>query len=140
MSEDAESKPRPRLPERDAEILAAGSKLKFVLNEQGELEIRGNRLGLRALAAGLDSEYYVTDWSPDGGSVYVASSGARQTTVKVLKVNVVTGKMEPWRTFGSATNTGIQSVAAPHLSADGDAYAYVYDRDLSEAYVVTGLK
>jgi Tol biopolymer transport system component len=95
--------------------------------------------GIR-LIPGLDSEYYVTDWSPDGGSVYVASTGARQTTVKVLKVNVVTAKMEPWRTFGSATNTGIQGVGAPHLSADGAAYAYVYDRDLSEAYVVTGLK
>jgi len=42
------------------------------------------------------------------------------------------------RTFGSATGTGIQAVGAPHLSADGAAY--VYDRDLSEAYVVTGLK
>jgi hypothetical protein len=72
--------------------------------------------------------------------VYVASSGARQTTVKVLKVNVVTGKMEPWKTFGAATGTGIQAVGAPQLSADGAAYAYVYDRDLSEGYVVTGLK
>jgi len=51
MSEEEESKPRPRLPEKDAEILAAGSKLKFVLNEKGELIISGNRLGLRALAA-----------------------------------------------------------------------------------------
>jgi hypothetical protein len=95
--------------------------------------------GIR-LIPGLDSEYYVTSWSPDGGSVYVASSGARQATVKVLKVNVVTGKMEPWKTFGAATGTGIQAVGAPHFSADGAAYAYVYDRDLSEAYVVTGLK
>ena len=50
MPEEA-GKPRPCLPERDSEILATGSKLKFVLNEKGELTILGNRLGLRALAA-----------------------------------------------------------------------------------------
>ena len=81
MSEDAESKPRPRLPERDVEILATGSKLKFVLNEKGELEILGNRLGLRALAAicsGLseateDDHYHLDEdfWGTEPGSIPV---------------------------------------------------------------------
>ena len=76
-----ESKPRPRLPERDAEILAPGSKLKFVLNEKGELKISGNRLGLRALAAicsGLseaaEGEHYHLDehfWGTEPGSIPV---------------------------------------------------------------------
>jgi hypothetical protein len=79
MSEEAEGKPRPRLPERDAEILAAGSKLKFVLNDKGELMILGNRLGLRALAAicsGLseateDNHYHLDEdfWGTELGSI-----------------------------------------------------------------------
>lgn len=79
MSEEEETKPRPRLPERSAEILAAGSKLKFILNEKGELIISGNRLGLRALAAicsGLseateDDHYHLDEhfWGTEPGSI-----------------------------------------------------------------------
>jgi WD40 repeat protein len=94
--------------------------------------------GLRPIP-GLDSSYYVTGWSPDGTSIYVASRKTRSTTAKVFKVNAANGKMEPWRTFGSAS-AGVESVGAPHFSADGSAYAYVYERILSEAFVVTGLK
>jgi len=55
-------------------------------------------------------------------------------------VNIQTGKMEPWKTYGEETGAGVSSVAAPHLSSDGNAYAYLYVRTLSEAYVVTGLE
>ena len=88
----------------------------------------------------MDSSYYVTDWSPDGESVYAASSKTDQRTAKLYRVNVATGKMELWRTFGAEAGAGITEVGAPHFSADGTAYAYVYVRILSEAYVVTGLK
>jgi eukaryotic-like serine/threonine-protein kinase len=94
--------------------------------------------GIRPLP-GLDSSYYVTDWSPDGISVYVASRKARKTTANLYKVNTMNGKTELWRTFG-AISAGVESVGAPHFSADGNAYAYVYQRVLSEAFVVTGLK
>ena len=43
------------------------------------------------------------------------------------------------QTFG-AISAGLESVGAPHFSADGNGYAYVYQRVLPEAYVVTGLK
>jgi hypothetical protein len=76
-----ESGPRRRLAEKDSEILVAGSKLKFALNEQGELEILGNRLGLKALAAicsGLaDSaegdHYHLNEnfWGTESGSIPV---------------------------------------------------------------------
>jgi len=49
-------------------------------------------------------------------------------------------EMEPWKTFGAETGAGVSSVVAPHLSSDGTAYAYLYVRVLSEAYVVTGLR
>ena len=46
--------PQERLPERKDEILAPGARLKITLKEQSgmrEVEIGGNRKGLRALAA-----------------------------------------------------------------------------------------
>jgi Tol biopolymer transport system component len=88
---------------------------------------------------GLDSIYFVAGFSPDGGSVYVASSRPEKTA-KVYQVNVETGKMELWKTFGGEGGAGVNQTGAPRFSADGSAYAYVYVRVLSEAYVVTGLK
>ena len=89
---------------------------------------------------GLESNYGIIGWTPDGQSVYVASNRGQAKTVQVLRVNIQTGKMEPWRTFGEETGAGVASVVVPHLSSDGTAYAYLYVRILSEAYVVTGLK
>jgi Tol biopolymer transport system component len=94
--------------------------------------------GLR-LIPGLGSRFYVANWSPDGKSVYVASSRAEQIA-KVYKVDIVTGKMEPWKSFGAGAGAGITETGAPHFSSDGAAYAYVYGQTLSNAYVVTGLK
>jgi len=91
------------------------------------------------LIPGLDSQYHVTGWSPDGQYVYAASSRSEKI-VKVYRVNVQTGKMELWRTFGAEAGAGVSEVGAPQFSSDGTAYAYVYTRTLSEAYVVTGLK
>ena len=94
--------------------------------------------GIR-LIPGLDSKYNVTGWAPDGKSVYVQSSRPEQIA-KVSKVDVTTGKMEPWRTFGAGVGAGVSETGAPIFSADGTAYAYVYSQNLSNAYVVTGLK
>ncbi len=94
--------------------------------------------GLR-LIPGLGSKYHVSGWAPDGKSVYVQSSRPEQLA-KVFKVDVTTGKVEPWRTFGAGVGAGVSETGAPISSADGNAYAYVYTQSLSNAYVVTGLK
>jgi Tol biopolymer transport system component len=88
----------------------------------------------------LDSKYAVTGWTPDGASVYVVSNHLRDRTAKVYRVNVGSGKMELWKTFGEGMTVKVTGVGGPHLSSDGSAYAYVYGQALSQAYVVKGLK
>jgi eukaryotic-like serine/threonine-protein kinase len=95
--------------------------------------------GLRAIP-GIDSKYYVSDWSPDGTSLYVLSNQRREGAAKAFRVNVTTGKMEPWKNFGENLPAGVASVGGPRFSSDGSAYAYVYSQVLSQAYVVKGLK
>ena len=95
--------------------------------------------GLRPIP-GLDYSYSVIGWTPDGAAVYVISSQLREKTAKVYRVNVATGKMEFWKTFGEANPAGITSVGHPRLSSDGTAYAYGYIQALCEAYVLKGLK
>ena len=89
---------------------------------------------------GLEANYGVIGWTPDGQSVYVVPTRGAAKALKVSRVNVQTGKMEPWKTFGEEAGAGVSSLGRLHLSSDGTAYAYIYVRVLSEAYVVTGLK
>jgi len=89
---------------------------------------------------GLDSNYRVIGWSPDGGSVYVVSKRQREKTGTVYRTDAVTGKMEPWKTFGESLPAGAVSFSGSYFSGDGGAYAYVYNQTLSQVYVVKGMK
>ena len=92
---------------------------------------------------GVEANDSVIAWAPDGETVYVVPNrrgAVALRSVKVFRVNIRTGKKEPWKTFGEETGAGVTSVGFPRLSSDGTAYAYVYTRILSEAYVVKGLR
>jgi WD40 repeat protein len=89
---------------------------------------------------GLESGYGVVGWAPDGESIYVVPNRGGAKVAKVSRVNVQTGKMEPWKTIGEEAGAGVSSVGRLQFSSDGNAYAYIYVRVLSEAYVVTGLR
>jgi eukaryotic-like serine/threonine-protein kinase len=89
---------------------------------------------------GLESKYTVIGWTPDGESVYAVENRRGVKTVMIFRVNIHSGKMEPWKTFGAQSGADNALVGAPHLSSDGTSYAYIYNRVLSEAYVVTGLR
>lgn len=74
------------------------------------------------------------------GSVYASSSRGSERTAKVYQVNIANGKMDLWRDFGARVAVGVGEIGGPYLASGSNAYAYVYARTLSQAYVVTGLK
>jgi serine/threonine protein kinase/Tol biopolymer transport system component len=88
---------------------------------------------------GLESKWVVTGWSPDGTSLYVVASHKQERAASLYRVDVATGKMEPWKSFGTELGAG-GTAGSPHFSSDGSAYAYLYFQDLTVAYVVRGLK
>jgi eukaryotic-like serine/threonine-protein kinase len=132
---------KPVTPEGIAGVnLSPDGKSTTVLGPDGKRGIWPlDGSGIR-LIPGLDSNFYVTGWSPDGKSLYVGSNRLSEKTAKVFKLDIATGKMEAWKTFGAEAGAGVSQVSGPRFSRDGSAYAYVYARVLSEAYVVTGLK
>jgi WD40 repeat protein len=95
--------------------------------------------GMRPIP-GLESDYRVVSWSPDGGSLNVTSGRMLEKTLTVYRVNVTTGKMEPSKSLGGDLPAGAVKTISPLFSADESAYAYVYYQDLSVGYVVKGLK
>jgi Tol biopolymer transport system component len=89
---------------------------------------------------GLDAKYSVPGWTPDGSSfVYANEAQVRRRTFTIYRVNVATGKMEPWKTLGDSLPSGAR-LDYLFLSADGNGFVYMYAQVLSEAYVVKGLK
>jgi Tol biopolymer transport system component len=95
--------------------------------------------GLRSIP-GLDANYRVRGWSPDGASVFAVPTRQRDKTGNVYRVNTVTGKMELVKSFGEGLAAGAWSVAGTYRSGDGGAYVYLYTQTLSQVYVVRGMK
>ena len=66
--------------------------------------------GLRPIP-GLDSKYFVADWSPDGTSLYVLSSQTREGAAKVYRVNVATGKWSFGKPLARTSRLGSPALA-----------------------------
>ena len=60
--------------------------------------------------------------------------------LKITRIDLATGKREPFREIAPADPAGVQSIPSVYFSADGKSYAYTLGRQLSDLYVVDGLK
>ena len=76
-------------------------------------------------------------FSPDGKSLFVATRGV---PLKIARVDLATGKREPWKEIAPADPAGVQTIVGVKFSADGKSYAYSTLRVLSDLFVVEGLK
>jgi eukaryotic-like serine/threonine-protein kinase len=95
--------------------------------------------GLRPIP-GLDSNQRVIGWSPDGESVFVVSIRRAMRVQTINKANIVSGKTEPWKTFGDGLAPGAVASPGTYLAGDNGSYVYLYDQMLSRVYVVRGMK
>jgi len=122
-------------------LLSPDGRSTIVVDSQGKRGVWSLEGNTMQPIPGFDSQkFYVTGWTPDGTSLYVLSSLQKETVAKVYRLDIATGKMEYWKTFGDHIASGITAVSGPHYSSDGSAYAYIYVQELSEAFVVKGLK
>jgi Tol biopolymer transport system component len=124
-------------------LISPDGKSLLVRSTDGKRGILPLDGGAQQPIQGVDANDSIIAWAPDGETVYIVPSrrgAVAIRSVKVFRVNIKTGKKEPWKTFGEETGAGVSSVGFPRLSSDGTAYAYLYQRTLSEAYVVNGLK
>jgi Tol biopolymer transport system component len=65
---------------------------------------------------------------------------SRKIPVVVSRVDLASGRREPFKEIVPADPSGAQSVPSLYFSADGKSYAYSMGRMLSDLYVVDGLK
>lgn len=80
--------------------------------------------------------------SPQSGASGRYVIGAEQVGVplKLYRYDTVTGEKKPWRELVPADRAGVFSVNMIDITPDERWYAYSYVRDLSDVYLVQGLR
>jgi Tol biopolymer transport system component len=84
--------------------------------------------------------------APDENVMAFASDGkallvrTRTLPVRISRVDIATGRREPWKTIAPADTAGLKSIPSLRFSADGKSYAYSTFRILSDLFVVDGMK
>jgi Tol biopolymer transport system component len=82
-------------------------------------------------------EESVMAFASDGKGLLVRT---RRLPVRITRVDVATGRREPWKTIAPADTAGLKSIPSLRFSADGKSYAYSSFRILSDLYVVDGMR
>jgi Tol biopolymer transport system component len=85
---------------------------------------------------GLELKEGPIQWSADGREIYVVREGIPFT---VWLLDPETGKRRLWKEIHES-NPGFDTAFKIRVSPDGRSYAYSWNRNLSELYVVDGLK
>ncbi|HME34688.1 MAG TPA: protein kinase [Candidatus Sulfotelmatobacter sp.] len=131
--------PRALTPENSAGSLISPDG-KFLL------AMDGNRQRWLYPTAGGDPQKVEVAFNPNERAMGFSADGKslllRTVTipVQITRVDLATGKREPWKQIVPADPAGVQSIPVIKFSADGKSYAYSVGRILSDLYVVDGLK
>ncbi len=136
----AEAKPHPITPEGIGYLLAPTPNGKFVVstNVEGQVMLYPVAGGPPRPLEGLEPGEEPLRWSRDGRFLFVRRRGG--IPVQIDRLNLSTGRREPWAELAPADRAGVISISAVFLSSDGRSHAYTYQRLLSELYLVEGLK
>lgn len=134
-----DASPRPITPEGIIAVLAMPDN-KFLFATDGK---RGRWLipvgGGAPQKLNLDTEPddVTTGIIDNGRSLLVRSRGL---PLKITRIDLATGKRQPFKEIVPADPAGAQSIPTIRFSDDGKSYAYSLGRWLSDLYVVDGLK
>jgi serine/threonine protein kinase/Tol biopolymer transport system component len=74
----------------------------------------------------------------DGGRSLLVRD--RNLPLQITRIDMATGRREPWKQIVPADLAGVQSIPVVRFSADGKSYAYSISRTLSDLFVVDGLR
>ena len=86
------------------------------------------------------SKWMALEWTGDGRQLRV-SPRENTMTRQVSLLDLASGAVTPWRELGGQVDrAGLQLGWRMHFSADGESYAYSFQRRLSTLYVVDGLR
>ena len=110
-------------------VIPGGSELRLVNLESGEVR------SVCSLASG----WLPVRWSVSGNDIFLFEPGKDYATGNVIRVNVHTGERNAWLTLRPADSAGVYFLAWLDITPDGHSYAYTYQQDLCDLYLIHGL-
>lgn len=134
--------PRPISPEgvtlpAYSRFVSPDGQSLLTVEADGTSSIRSTATGERRPIPGLNAAEGAFAWTGDGKGVYVYRPAV---PAKVFQIDIATGRRQLWKELNPLDPDGINFIRSPHISADGKAYAYNYNRILSDLYLVDGVK
>src|SRR3984957_1763159 len=92
----------------------------------------------RKPAVDVGSGESVVRWSADGRYLFLRRNEGL-TAVKISRLDLQNRREEPWKELKPADPVGVQ-IGQVAITADGNAYAYSFQRDICTLYLADGLK
>lgn len=86
---------------------------------------------------GYEQGDVIADWSGDGR--YLFAFRRDQIPAPVVRIEVSTGKREPWRELVPSNTTGTLGIGRVLVTPDGATLAYSYIRHIEDLYLAEGL-
>ncbi len=111
----------------------------FVTADGGKYFVYDMARGESKLIAGVQPGERPMRWAADGRRIFLRGDAAGGLGYKIYRIDAVTGKREFLKEIGPPDPVGAQMLAAA-IAPDGKSYAYSYQRDTANLYLVTGLQ
>jgi Tol biopolymer transport system component len=135
----AGGKPLPATPEGTSQAFVSPDGRRLVVKANGgSLDLYPVGGGEPRPVAGATPRDSVIRWTPDGRSLLVTQGG--EVPARVERLDVATGRREPFRTLGPADLGGVLTVGPFIFSNDGRSHAYAVRRMVSHLFLVEGAR
>jgi hypothetical protein len=132
----------PILPESaaylESDLVSPDGKVVFARDLSGNGWLYPLAGGKPKAVPGLSPDDLWVDWAADGRSAYVYQN--KKTYGQMFRVNMTTGSREPVATLTPDNPAGLTAIAPVRITPDGMYCAYSYDRDLSNLFLVEGVR
>jgi eukaryotic-like serine/threonine-protein kinase len=89
---------------------------------------------------GFEPNNVVLRWSADQKFLYASAGIHGGVVAKVYRLEIATGRRELWKEFSLPDPTGVTGIGCSAITPDGKAFVFTYSQQLSDLYLVDGLK
>jgi len=87
----------------------------------------------------VNADERVLGWASDAKSLYVAAATGGPGT-SIYQVDIQTSRRKLFRAVSPLDKTGVSYIGPGYVTPDGRYYVYSYNRQISELFVIEGLK
>ncbi len=118
--------------------ISPDGSLVVVVDADGKVFLCPTSGGSMKPVENLEPREFPIQWSPEGRFLYTHRGG--ELPAKIWRYELAIGRKELFKELSPADPAGVTSIDAILLTPDARSYVYSYAHNLSDLYIVDGLK